>query len=62
MDLFYRPATFPNALSTGTDFAREENIAMRIPITMCHGITSGGDHPLTVEHFDCLMKIASDMG
>ena len=35
---------------------------MRIPITMCHGITSGGEQPLTVAHFDCLMKIASELG
>lgn len=35
---------------------------MRIPITMCHGISTGGERPLSEEHFDALMKIAADMG
>ena len=35
---------------------------MRIPITMCHGITEKGDKPLTVERFDSLMKIAHRLG
>ena len=39
---------------------------MRIPITMCHGIRSVTSptmpNPLTAEHFDILMKIASEMG
>ena len=35
---------------------------MRIPITMCHGVTSGGGKPLTAEHLDRLLKIASDLG
>ena len=39
---------------------------MRIPITMCHGIRPAGSalapNPLTADHFDRLMKIASDMG
>jgi len=35
---------------------------MRIPITMCHGITSGGEKPLTVERFDALVKISRELG
>ena len=38
---------------------------MRIPITMCHGIRSDGrpgNRPLTVEHLDGLIGIASEMG
>lgn len=35
---------------------------MRIPITMCHGITTQGDQPLTPEHFDSLVQIASELG
>ena len=34
---------------------------MRIPITMCHGI-SGGDYPLTAEHLDLLAGIARELG
>ena len=34
----------------------------RIPVTMCHGITTGGGKPLTVEHFDCLMELAATLG
>ena len=34
---------------------------MRIPITMCHGIRPGGDKPLSVEHFDNLVKVAADL-
>lgn len=34
---------------------------MRIPITMCHGISEAGDNPLTVERFDALMKIAAEL-
>ena len=35
---------------------------MRIPITMCHGITTEGDQALTVDHLDRLMHIAADLG
>ena len=35
---------------------------MRIPITMCHGIRTHRDKPLTVEHLDCLVGIAEEMG
>ena len=36
---------------------------MRIPVTMCHGISlKSPDKPLTAEHFDRLMKIAAEMG
>lgn len=35
---------------------------MRIPITMCHGIVTDGERPLTVEHLDSLVRIASEMG
>ena len=35
---------------------------MRIPITMCHGISEGGDRPLTVDHLDRLMAIAAELG
>jgi len=34
----------------------------RIPITMCHGLSSGGDKALTAEHCDTLMKIAAELG
>ena len=35
---------------------------MRIPITMCHGISLKGGKPLTQEHFDSLMSIAAELG
>lgn len=35
---------------------------MRIPITMCHGISEGGQYPLTTTHFDALIAIAREMG
>ena len=35
---------------------------MRIPITMCHGISDGGEYPLTEEHFDCLVGVARELG
>ena len=35
---------------------------MRIPITMCHGIRTDHEKPLSVEHFDQLISIASEMG
>ena len=35
---------------------------MRIPITMCHGISEGGDKPLTADHLDRLMGIAAELG
>jgi peptidoglycan/xylan/chitin deacetylase (PgdA/CDA1 family) len=35
---------------------------MRIPITMCHGISDGGDYPLTESHLDSLAGIAREMG
>ncbi len=35
---------------------------MRMPITMCHGISEGGDRPLTVDHLDRLMGIAAELG
>ena len=35
---------------------------MRIPITMCHGIQLQGDRPMTPEHLDRLMGLASKMG
>ena len=35
---------------------------MRIPITMCHGMSPSGDYPLTEEHFGQLVGIASGMG
>jgi len=34
---------------------------MRIPITMCHGISDTGDHPLGKEHFNNLVQIAKEM-
>ena len=34
---------------------------MRIAITMCHGISAGGDKPLTKEHFDALVSIAREL-
>ncbi len=34
----------------------------RIPITMCHGIDPTGKYPLTVEHLDSLIGVASEMG
>ena len=33
----------------------------RIPITMCHGISDQGDHPLTETHFDQLVHIAREL-
>ena len=39
---------------------REES--MRIPITMCHGIRVEHEKPLSAEHFDQLVAIASEMG
>ena len=35
---------------------------MRIPITMCHGISTGGETPLTAERLDTFMRIAAQMG
>ncbi|MBI2191578.1 MAG: polysaccharide deacetylase family protein [Planctomycetes bacterium] len=35
---------------------------MRIPITMCHGVRSDGKLPLPVEHFDRLIRVASELG
>jgi len=35
---------------------------MRIPITMCHGISEKGDTPLTPERWQTFMSIASEMG
>jgi peptidoglycan/xylan/chitin deacetylase (PgdA/CDA1 family) len=35
---------------------------MRIPITMCHGISEGGEYPLTESHLDSLAGIAREMG
>ena len=37
-------------------------MSLRIPITMCHGINPGGEHPLTVDHFDSLVQIAHSLG
>ena len=34
---------------------------MRIPITMCHGISAEGEYPLSEEHFNALVQIARDM-
>jgi len=34
----------------------------RIPITMCHGLSSGAEKSLTAEHCDALMKIAAELG
>ena len=34
---------------------------MRIPITMCHGISDQGAHPLSEDHFNALVQIAADM-
>lgn len=34
---------------------------MRIPITMCHGISDRGDFPLTEIHFDHLVSIAREL-
>ena len=34
---------------------------MRIPITMCHGIHSDGNKPLTPQHMDSLVRIAAEM-
>ena len=34
----------------------------RIPITMCHGISPGGNCPLTEDHFDALVRIPREMG
>ncbi len=35
---------------------------MKIPITMCHGISPSGDYPLSTEHFAELVGIAGEMG
>ena len=35
---------------------------MRIPITMCHGISDTGEYPLTRSHFDNLICIARELG
>ena len=35
---------------------------MRIPITMCHGISESGDYPLTESHLGNLAGIAKEMG
>ena len=35
---------------------------MRIPITMCHGIRASHEKPLTAEHLDRLVAVASEMG
>ena len=35
---------------------------MRIPITMCHGIRPDHAKPLTAEHFDRLVAVASELG
>ncbi|NKB72612.1 MAG: polysaccharide deacetylase family protein [Candidatus Latescibacteria bacterium] len=35
---------------------------MRIPITMCHGISDGGDYPLAENHFAALIAIAAELG
>lgn len=48
--------------STSGDASRSHARAKRIPITMCHGIRTQGDKPLTAVHFDRLMRIASEMG
>ena len=29
---------------------------------MCHGISTGGEHPLTVDRLDAFMRIAADLG
>ena len=44
--------------------ARRYPTAMRIPITMCHGVEreARGRPPLTAAHFDTLMGIAHDLG
>ena len=34
---------------------------IRIPITMCHGISAEGEYPLTEEHLDRLIRIAHEM-
>ena len=34
---------------------------MRIPITMCHGISDSGDHPLSEGHFNTLLQIAREL-
>ena len=35
---------------------------LRIPITMCHGISPKGHYPLTEGHFATLVRIAHEMG
>ena len=35
---------------------------IRIPITMCHGTSDGGEFPLTSEHLDRLVRSAHEMG
>jgi hypothetical protein len=37
-------------------------MAMRIPITMCHGLVDDEAKPLTVGHFEDYFRIARDMG
>ena len=37
-------------------------LMMRIPITMCHGINSDGEYPLTMEHLHRLVEIARELG
>ena len=34
---------------------------MKIPITMCHGIRTEHEKPLSAEHLDRLMRIASEL-
>ncbi len=49
----------------GTTAQREPHAragSMRIPITMCHGIRSQGDKPLTADYLDLLVAIASELG
>ena len=35
---------------------------VRIPITMCHGVSEKGDAPLTPERWQKFMSIASQLG
>jgi peptidoglycan/xylan/chitin deacetylase (PgdA/CDA1 family) len=37
-------------------------MSLHIPITMCHGISAGGDYPLSPEHLDSLIRIARELG
>ena len=34
---------------------------MRIPVTMCHGVSDQGEYPLSADHFNALVQIAADM-